>query len=757
MHHFASGEERVPLLVTLRHYAAKDPPEHTIVGHIENTLATFYQSPPPSGMIDLLLLTGRAIVIFDGLDELLDTSRRSDVTARVEHFCAEYPLARVLVTSRIIGYEQARLDPRQFSTYTLRGFTVDQVGEYARKWFAQDTDTQMDDADTFLAESTSVPDLRSNPLMLSLLCLLYRGSGSLPRNRAEVYEQCASLLFRKWDARRKIHQELRAGPHLEPTLRHLAWWLLMSENVGTAVTERELVIETSRFLHGRGFEFEDAATSAAREFVEFCRGRMWVFTDAGTTATGEKLYSFTHRTFLEYFAAAQLAFECDTPESLGRRLGELARIPGLALVSELAMQIKDHTSGNGARRIYGNMMEGLPAKSREVKRGTLGFLALCLRSVDPSPQRVRELTRNLVIEAINDPAPAERIYIDAVRELIIQSGSYRDTVADELTAIVDRTILAGLREESWRSLLLAASLPDGAAVVSAQAAAAWEQYADSILATHADMLAPAAGEYMYLRRAALAHGYLKPPEALRMLGGLDGLFRKYAGFFPDEGRWGPYVESALRELLSVESHSVSSAIADDLSSIGEYLQANPDLPWVGGIAKSLTSNLQAGEKPAESASWSPHGLDGAAYLGAAATIAIVAESREAGMRWTRIKFGKLPELYPYLVRRHNPYGMNYGLPEIPVPENFKKVFRNWADGRIDLIGSALPAGTASSAGTALPAGGAAGRPAGPAQLAGPALSCPGGRHNGLRPLAVVFERGLGGVGTARGVHVLRPV
>jgi hypothetical protein len=34
-------------------------------------------------MVDLLLLTGRAVVIFDGLEELLDPSRRADVTARV--------------------------------------------------------------------------------------------------------------------------------------------------------------------------------------------------------------------------------------------------------------------------------------------------------------------------------------------------------------------------------------------------------------------------------------------------------------------------------------------------------------------------------------------------------------------------------------------------------------------------------------------------------------------------------------------------
>lgn len=102
MHHFASDPAgRVPFLVTLRDYAAQDPPARSVTGHVQHALETFYQCPPPPGLVDLLLLTGRAVMIFDGLDELLDTSRRAGVTTRVERFCAEYPLATVLVTSRL--------------------------------------------------------------------------------------------------------------------------------------------------------------------------------------------------------------------------------------------------------------------------------------------------------------------------------------------------------------------------------------------------------------------------------------------------------------------------------------------------------------------------------------------------------------------------------------------------------------------------------------------------------------------------------
>ena len=157
------------------------------------------------------------MVIFDGLGELLDTSRRADVTTRVERFCAEYPQAPVLVTSRAVGYDQARLEDRQFTCYHLEGFKDEQVTDYARKWFAQDPEAGADEADAFLAESESVPDLRSNPLLLSLICILYRGEGPLPRDRAGVYAKCADLLLHKWDERRRIRRDLRTDHLVEPT------------------------------------------------------------------------------------------------------------------------------------------------------------------------------------------------------------------------------------------------------------------------------------------------------------------------------------------------------------------------------------------------------------------------------------------------------------------------------------------------------------------------------------------------------------
>ena len=205
---------RVPFLVAVRELASALTPRRSVAGHIRDKLETFYQCPEPPGTVERLLLSGTALVIFDGLDELADTTLRGGAAAIIERFCAEYPLARVLVTSRLIGYDQARLDDRQFTCYRLGGFDGNQIADYVRKWFTQEHELPPAEADrraaAFLAESERVPDLRMNPLMLALMCLLYRGESSIPRNRLDVYEQCTTPLFREWDVHCRIHARLRA-------------------------------------------------------------------------------------------------------------------------------------------------------------------------------------------------------------------------------------------------------------------------------------------------------------------------------------------------------------------------------------------------------------------------------------------------------------------------------------------------------------------------------------------------------------------
>jgi hypothetical protein len=423
MHDVASKvDERIPFLITLRDFASESPPSRSVVGYIGHRLETLYQCPPPSGFIRELLISGRALVIFDGLDELVDTSHRIEVTEIVEQFGIEYPLTPILVTSRFVGYNQARLDDRQYACYRLNGFDQDQVNEYVRKWF--DRDATLDAAErtrwtnSFMRESVNVPDLRSNPLLLALMCILYHGEGFIPRNRPDVYQQCAEMLFRKWDARRHINVELRARSLIEPALRHLAYWLFTRRTSEPEVTERELINETTRFFYPRGFDTEDEAREAATEFIRFCRGRAWVFSDAGTSASGETLYTFTHRTFLEYFAAVYLAMTNDLPESLADLILPHIAKQEWVVVVELAIQKKDQISDRGAERLVLAMLDELDQWPVEDRSNILEFLSRCLRFISIAPSVIRRLIRT-VISHLESGDPNSKIYYSPFAQTVV--------------------------------------------------------------------------------------------------------------------------------------------------------------------------------------------------------------------------------------------------------------------------------------------------------------------------------------------------
>jgi predicted NACHT family NTPase len=73
--------------------------------------------------------------MFDGLDELLDTSERRIVSRHVETFAHRYQASHILVTSRLIGYSQAPLDDEVFKAFYIQEFDEGRVFAYSSKWF----------------------------------------------------------------------------------------------------------------------------------------------------------------------------------------------------------------------------------------------------------------------------------------------------------------------------------------------------------------------------------------------------------------------------------------------------------------------------------------------------------------------------------------------------------------------------------------------------------------------------------------------
>jgi hypothetical protein len=697
---FASDRAgRIPFFITLREYAAKIPPQWSVCGYIEQTLSTLYQCGAPDGLVERLLLTGRAVVIFDGLDELLDASRRRDVSERVEQFCSAFPLTPVLVTSRVVGYNQARLNDEQFSCYRLGGFGDAEVAEYAGNWFAtQDGIAPAESAakaESFLNESANVTDLRTNPLLLSLMCILYRGAGSLPGDRAGIYARCAELMLRTWDEQRDLYRKLGTDHLVEPSLRYLAWWLFTREDSQTAATERELIAKTAEFLYGRGYETEDEARAAAREFVDFCRGRMWVFSDAGTTADGDELYGFTHRTFMEYFAAWHLAATSDTPEDLARALAPHIASEGWVVVGELAIKIKSDMSDRGADRIYAALLD--PAQAPADSGPLLEFLAARLASARPAPTAVRALTRAAVDYAVGRGKPIYQGMLP-LWALLANGGRYRQSIAEEMSDRIAAMVASNDTSATIDGLRLAFTVSPLAWIrprrtdtrIKEDDRLFWRDWSDEQTRRHASEILSGAERDEDLRRFALYAGALTTADALAMPGGLTPL-ATVAPIICETGNpeWGnfglhPYLLDLSAGILGEPGRPVPRI--SELQAIGRYLLADPTPPWIrialsfGVLGPSFSRaiarvQLQSRDEVAK--------LGEAFALCAALELHYAVRAEIDRLAPSGSASGHPDPLLGYLTGRLAEG--TAALPDLPVPAQFRQLFRDWAEKRVSFV------------------------------------------------------------------------
>jgi NACHT domain-containing protein len=406
---------QVPILFVVREHA-----EHlrsrrmALIEYLDKICKQPYNTVVPPNALEYLLLNGRVTVIVDGIDELGSSEQRRRLTELVEGFAHRYPLTRIVVTSRIVGYLDAPLDPGMFPVVHVLPFAEPQVEEYAKAWFAMDemmpTDKRVELTQSFVAESSSVSDLRSNPLILSLLCALYSSKHYIPRHRTEVYEQCAELLFERWDQRRGIYVPLRFDSHMRPAVSSLAWRLFTDTKRRQAVPRQEMRDYLTTYMLERRFSSEEEARGAANEFLDFCAGRAWVLTEMGTHGF-EPLYGFTHRTFLEYFTALQLVRREPTPEAVWRELKRRALDASWDVVAQLALQILDRQHEDGGDKVLSRLLNEMPSAGESPRAASyLAFAGRSVASVVPTNTTIARLTAECLRLAGNVPVRSRMRY-----------------------------------------------------------------------------------------------------------------------------------------------------------------------------------------------------------------------------------------------------------------------------------------------------------------------------------------------------------
>ncbi|MGR8932333.1 MAG: TIR domain-containing protein, partial [Gammaproteobacteria bacterium] len=279
---------------------------------------------------------GEAMLMFDGLDEVAKAGeKRKRLIACILGFVKSFGKARFLVTCRPFAYEQQDWQLEGFDDAVLAQFERGQMIRFIERWYSGSPDYDSGPAEVrseklkaALFQRPALYALAKQPLLLSLIAYLHANRHELPERRADLYERLLELLIDEWEKARFKSEDAEAALRREQ--HSLAEFLQLGQDTIRLVLERlafqvhacEPRAQDSEPVHTADIAAKDLshqllceAKKAGRERIdaleicEYLRDRVGILYQRGGASDLDAVYTFPHRSFQEYLAAAYLRRE----------------------------------------------------------------------------------------------------------------------------------------------------------------------------------------------------------------------------------------------------------------------------------------------------------------------------------------------------------------------------------------------------------------------------------------------------------------
>ncbi|ESQ15584.1 MAG: hypothetical protein N838_28980 [Thiohalocapsa sp. PB-PSB1] len=297
-------------------------------------------------------LKKRGLLIFDGLDEVLDQEDRELVYSAIDFATRELGKeCGFLITARPYVYEHAKLPDFQLTRMLPLRFDVDssgdgQVGELVRKWHRAlklgESERQSLDLISALVEDENRRDMAVRPLMLTLLIGVQEQrrkdglSTALPSIRVDLLNETTQLMMERWFQRIDLLRCDQQYPHaghlnmlLEPQSKSGKSELrLIAEQVSYDIqnginrqhgdTVEDVEITRGDFtvhVHKRLPELNYSTLSQVSQII-LERTALW-FLRGQHEQPDSSRYAYIHRQFHEFLVASHIV-DGNNPDTLLR-------------------------------------------------------------------------------------------------------------------------------------------------------------------------------------------------------------------------------------------------------------------------------------------------------------------------------------------------------------------------------------------------------------------------------------------------------
>lgn len=293
--------------------------------------------------------SGNAFLLFDGLDEVGTADDRKNLGHLVLETIESYPNCWFLLTSRIVGYEEAPIhlallkktnwakqrgmtgesfpfiDVSGFPTFFVAPFQENDINEFVTRWYEArepDPNARRSGVVSFrqaLEVNDRVRRLASNPSLLTLMALVHRITANLPSGRVKLYEKIVEAYLETLQSFKKMSRPASLDD-MKQWLGRIGWEMQASRS---APSESEGVVAPEKSLLEWIRKEIDVPPEDSRpgEFLEYVKRRSGLLVERGPG-----MFAFVHLTFQEYFAAYWL---------------EITRYELSDLIPDLTEKVKD--------------------------------------------------------------------------------------------------------------------------------------------------------------------------------------------------------------------------------------------------------------------------------------------------------------------------------------------------------------------------------------------------------------------------------
>lgn len=294
--------DKIPIFITLKDFA-ESPNSPTLLEYINQHLKDYkVENLQITQITNKIFERGRGLILLDGLDEV-NAKDNVYVLREIRHFFLKFSACQFIMTCRIAAKEYTF---EQFTEVQVADFDDQQIQDFVKKWFQIKEDSEKEvKFIQRIKNNERIQELATNPLLLTLLCLVFEDSGDFSRSRSELYHDGLYVLLKKWDAKRNIERD-----DVYKKLSHKHKQGLLSQVAFSTFTKGEYFFR-KKFLEEQIAKYisnlPTASTDSENSQLDYEAVLKSIEAQHGLLVErASGIYSFSHLTFQEYFTAQKI-------------------------------------------------------------------------------------------------------------------------------------------------------------------------------------------------------------------------------------------------------------------------------------------------------------------------------------------------------------------------------------------------------------------------------------------------------------------